>query len=54
MAKGWLSKDDIWKILIIQEETQELFGEIAVREKYLTEEQRNELLKEQEDTYLHF
>ena len=33
---------------------QEKFGEIAVREKYLSEEQLKELLKEQQDTYIFF
>jgi hypothetical protein len=40
--------------LIIQEETSEKFGEIAVREKYLTKEQLEKLLKEQEDSYIFF
>ena len=31
---------------------QEKFGEIAVREKYLSGEQLKELLKEQQDTYI--
>jgi hypothetical protein len=40
--------------LVIQEETNEKFGDIAVREKFLTKEQIEELLKEQEDTYIFF
>jgi hypothetical protein len=40
--------------LVIQEETNEKFGDIAVREKFLTEGQLEELLKEQEDTYIFF
>jgi hypothetical protein len=37
-AKGWLNDDDIHKILIIQEDTFENFGDIAIREKFLTNE----------------
>lgn len=47
-ARGYL-----W-ILVIQEETQDKFGEIAVRKKYLTKEQVDELLREQSDSYLYF
>ncbi|MFA5823786.1 MAG: hypothetical protein WC853_12030, partial [Thermodesulfovibrionales bacterium] len=36
--KGWLTDDNILRILVIQEETREKFGEIAVREEYLTKE----------------
>jgi len=32
-TKGWITDDDILKILIIQEEHGEKFGEIAVKEK---------------------
>ena len=54
MAKGWLNDDDIQKILIIQEDTYEKFGEIAIREKYLTKEKVEALLKEQADNYIFF
>jgi hypothetical protein len=40
--------------LAIQEETRDKFGEIAVREKYLTKGQVEQLLKEQEDNYIFF
>jgi hypothetical protein len=40
--------------LIIQEDSCEKFGEIAVKEGYLTEAQVEELLKTQEDNYLFF
>jgi hypothetical protein len=46
-AKGWLTEDDINRILIIQEDSYERFGEIAVREKYLSKEQVEGLLKVQ-------
>ncbi|HYA31594.1 MAG TPA: hypothetical protein VED67_02460, partial [Thermodesulfovibrionales bacterium] len=36
IARGWLSEDDISRMLIIQEDTHQKFGEIAVREKMLT------------------
>ena len=38
----------------MQEETCEKFGEIAVRENYLTKEQVDELLKQQSDSYMYF
>ena len=34
--RGWLTDHDILRILVIQEETCDKFGEIAVKEKYLT------------------
>jgi hypothetical protein len=40
--------------LVIQEETNEKFRDITVREKFLTKGQIEELLKEQEDTYIFF
>ncbi|MFA4918459.1 MAG: hypothetical protein WC581_04320, partial [Thermodesulfovibrionales bacterium] len=52
--KGWLTDDNILRILVIQEETREKFGEIAVREEYLTKEQVDELIKEQSDAYMFF
>ena len=53
-AKGWLSDDDVRRILIMQEDTLEKFGDIAVRGKYLSAEHLEELIKEQEDTYIFF
>ena len=52
--RGWLTEDDIEKILITQEETGEKFGEIALRENLLQKTQINELLKEREDKYTFF
>lgn len=53
-AKGWLSDDDVQRILIIQEDTMEKFGDIAVRGKYLSVEQLEELIRAQDDTYIFF
>jgi hypothetical protein len=53
-AKGWLTEDDVLKILVIQEETKEKYGEIAVRENYLTQDQVDQLLREQADSYIYF
>jgi len=52
--KGWLTYDNILRVLIIQEETGGKFGEIAVKENCLTKEQLASLLKEQEDSYIFF
>ncbi|MBI5676381.1 MAG: hypothetical protein HZC48_11250 [Nitrospirae bacterium] len=52
--RGWLTDEEIDKILVIQEETLEIFGEIAVKEELLTETQIEELLKAQKDSYLFF
>jgi hypothetical protein len=52
--KGWLTDDDILRILVIQEETRERFGGITIREKYLSKEQVDQLLKEQSDSYMYF
>jgi hypothetical protein len=38
----------------MQEDTYERFGEIAAREGYLTKGQVEELLKEQDDSYILF
>ena len=53
-TRGWLTDDDIQRILIIQEDICEKFGEIAIRERCLTPEQIDALLKEQEDNYIFF
>ena len=45
--KGCLTDDDILRVLVIQEDTCERFGEIAVKEEYLTREQADDLLREQ-------
>jgi hypothetical protein len=52
--RGWLTDEEIDKILIIQEETLDKFGEIAVKEGFLTEAQIDELLHAQKDSYLFF
>lgn len=46
VAKGWISKEDLEKALLVQREKLRL-GEIFVDLKLLTEEQRDELLFEQ-------
>jgi len=49
-----LAHEDILRILVIQEETKEKFGEIAIKEKYLSKEQVDDLLKEQMDSHIFF
>ena len=52
--RGWLTEDDIEKILTAQEETGKKFSEIALRENLLQKAQIDELLKEREDKYTFF
>ncbi|MEW6109234.1 MAG: hypothetical protein AB1632_08755 [Nitrospirota bacterium] len=42
------------KILVLQEETLQKFGEIAIEMGFLTEKQVDELLKKQSDDYILF
>ena len=39
---------------MIQEQTGDKFGEIAIKEKFLTKEQVDEILKEQRESYMYF
>ncbi|HEB02425.1 MAG TPA: hypothetical protein ENI12_04250 [Nitrospirae bacterium] len=53
IAKGWLSEFDVQKILIVQEESMNRFGEIAVKLGLLTPEQISEVVSESGQEYIH-
>lgn len=52
--KGWLTEEEVDKILIRQEDVEKKFGEIAVENGDLTEKQVDQLLEEQKIDYLYF
>lgn len=53
-ARGRVSEDDINRILVTQEDTQEKFVNVIARKKILTKKQAKELLRDQEDTHCFF
>jgi hypothetical protein len=52
--KGWLTSEQVERILVMQEENMRKFGEVATILGYLDEEQVDELLREIDDKYIFF